>query len=72
MGFCIDLDIKRGFGTNVELDHIEPELIQDMMQQEIKNNRPRLVDETLIFPDGAKSGKLEDDEAYLYDLARGK
>ena len=40
--------------------------------KEIKASRPYYKDGTLYFSDGTKSGEMEDDCQYLYDLARGK
>ena len=45
---------------------------EDEVDDKIQASQPRFEDETLVFPDGTKSGKNEDDGQFLYDLARGK
>lgn len=60
-----DFKVKRlSFVTTGEVD--------DIFDEKIEGSKPRLEDETLIFPDGTKSRKNEDDGQFLYDLARGK
>lgn len=71
-GFNIHLELEHGKGTNVELDLLSNEDIDQIFDEKMEANRPRVKDETLYFPDGAKSGKMEDDGQYLYDLAREK
>ncbi len=46
--------------------------IDEIMDDKIKASQPRIEDKTLVFPDGTKFGKNEDDGQFLYDLARGK
>jgi len=67
-GFNIHLELEHGKGTSVTIDAVS----SDYVDEQIKANRPTLKEETLYFHDGTKSGKLEDDGAFLYDLARGK
>ena len=67
-GFNIHLELEHGKGTSVAIDAVT----SDYVDEQLKASRPTLKDETLYFPDGTKSGKLEDDGAFLYDLARGK
>lgn len=71
-GFGISIEIEHGKGTNVELDIASNTDIDEIMDEKIKANRPVYKNETLYFPDGTKSGKMEDDGQYQYDLARGK
>lgn len=71
-GFNIHLEIEHGKGTNVELDVASNEDIDALVDEKIKASQPRFEDETLVFPNGTKSGKNEDDGQFLYDLARGK
>ena len=66
------LGLEHGKGTNVELDVVTAEDIDEITDEKIKASRPKYKDGTLYFPDGSKSGELEDDDQYLYDLARGK
>ena len=71
-GFGIHLELEHGKGTNVELDVVTAKDIDEITDEKIKASRPKYKDSTLYFPDGTKSGELEDDDQYLYDLARGK
>lgn len=71
-GFGIHLELEHGKGTNIELNVADNEDIDAIFDEKMKANRPRLENETLYFPDGTKSGKMEDDEMFLYDVARGK
>ena len=71
-GFCINFDMERERGTNVELNYATNDDIDEIFNEKIKASRPHYKDGTLYFPDGTKSGKMEDDGQYLYDLARGK
>ena len=73
--------LKYGIGHEVEmptdfkvkrLSFVTTEEVDDIIDEKIEGSKPRLEDETLIFPDGTKSGKNEDDGQFLYDLARGK
>ena len=68
LGYNIHLELEHGKGTNVEMDVIKEEDIDEI----IKSSQPKFKDGTLYFPDGSKSGELEDDGQFLYDLARGK
>ena len=73
--FCpakLHVELDHGKGTNVELDVVTAEDIDEVTDKKIKASRPKYKDGTLYFPDGTKSGELEDDDQYLYDLARGK
>lgn len=63
--FPSDYKVKR-------LSFIKTEEIDDIMEGKIEDTRPRFEDGTLIFPDGTKSGKNEDDGQFLFDLSRGK
>ena len=72
LGCQIHLEIKRIQGTNVELNTISNEDIDAIVEESIKAARPRIENGTLYFPDGSKSGNLEDDDQFLFDLARGK
>ena len=67
-GFGIHLELEHGKGTSVTIDAVS----SDYVDEQLKASRSTIKDETLFLPDGTKSGKLEDDEASLYDLARGK
>ena len=71
-GFGIHLELEHGKGTNVELDVVTAEDIDQITDEKIKASRPTFKNETLIYPDGTKSGNEEDDGMFLYDLARGK
>jgi hypothetical protein len=71
-GCCINLEMERTNGTNVALNYATNDDIDEIFDKKMKASRPKYKDGTLYFPDGTKSGELEDDEAYLYDLARGK
>ena len=71
-GFNIHLELEHGKGTNVELDVMSNEDVEEIVRGGIEASRPIFKDNTLYFPDGAKSGALDDDGAFLYDLARGK
>ena len=71
-GFGIHLELEHGKGTNVELDVLTAEDIDQITSDKIVATRPTFKDGTLYFPDGTKTGELEDDGAFLYDLARGK
>lgn len=71
-GFGIDLELKHGEGTSVEMDVITAEEIDNIAEEKIKASQPTFRNGTLYFPDGSKSGDLEDDGAFLYDQARGK
>ena len=71
-GFNIHLELEHGKGTNVALDVGTYDDIDEIMDEKIKANRPIFKNETLFYPDGSKSGKEEDDDMFLYDLARGK
>ena len=71
-GFHINLAMERSTGTNVALNVATPEEIDEMYDKKMKANRPTYKDGTLYFPDGSKSGSLEDDGQFLYDVARGK
>ena len=71
-GFNIHLELEHGRGTNVELNVASNDEIDAIFDEKMKANRPVFKDETLTFHDGTKSGKYEDDEQFLYDLARGK
>lgn len=71
-GFSINLEMKREMGTNVALNVATPEDIDEIFDEKMKANRPKYKDGTLYFPDGTKSGEIEDDGMFLYDVARGK
>lgn len=71
-GLGINLKMKREQGTNVALNYATNDEIEEIFNEKIKASRPYYKDGTLYFPDGTKSGKMEDDGQYLYDLARGK
>ena len=71
-GFNIHLELEHGKGTNVELNIGDDSDIEAIFDQKIKEAQPRFENDTLYFPDGTKSGKLEDDGQFLYDVARGK
>ncbi len=71
-GFNIHLDLEHGKGTSVELNLGEDSDIEAIFDQKIKDAQPKFENNTLFFPDGTKSGKLEDDGQFLYDVARGK
>ena len=71
-GCDINLEVERMKGTNMEIDSITNEDIDAIVEEKIKATRPRFENGTLYFPDGSKSGEMEDDDQYLYDLARGK
>lgn len=71
-GCHINLEMKRVQGTNVELNTITNEDLDAMFEEGMKANRPRIENGTLYFPDGSKSGDMEDDDQFLFDLARGK
>lgn len=71
-GFGIHMDLEHGKGTSVELNLASNADIEEIFDEKMKANRPKYKDGTLYFPDGTKSGELEDDSQYLYDLARGK
>ena len=71
-GCHINLEMKRIQGTNVELNTITNEDIDAIVEESIKSARPRFENGTLYFPDGSKSGSMEDDDQFLSDLARGK
>ena len=71
-GFGIHLELEHGKGTNVELDVVTSEDIEEITDEKIKASRPQFMNGTLYFPDGTKSGEMEVDDQYLYDLARGK
>ena len=73
--------LKYGLGDDIEipkdykikrLTFVAAEELDEVVDKKIEKARPRLEDETLVFPDGTKSGKNEDDGQFLYDLARGK
>ena len=71
-GFGINLEMEREQGTNVALNYATNDDIDEIFNEKIKASRPQFRDGTLYFPDGTKSGEMEDDGQYLYDLARGK
>lgn len=71
-GLGIHLELEHGKGTNVELDVVTAQDIDEITDEKIKASRPLFKDDTLFFPEGTKSGEMEDDGQYLYDLARGK
>ena len=71
-GFGINLEMKREQGTNVALNYVTNDDIDEIINDSIKASRPHFKDGTLFFPDGTKSGEMEDDGQYLYDIARGK
>lgn len=71
-GFGIHLELEHGKGTNVEMDVISPDAIDEITDRKIKASQPVYKNNTLYYPDGTKSGELEDDGQFLYDLARGK
>lgn len=71
-GFGIHLELEHGKGTNVELDVVTAEDIDQITDEKIKASRPTFKDGTLYFPNGTKSGNLEDDGDFLHDLTRGK
>ena len=69
-GFNIYIELEHGKGT--ELGLITQEKFNEIFDDKIKASQPRFENETLYFPDGTKSGKMEDDDMFLYDVARGK
>ena len=71
-GLAINLEIEREEGMNVELNYATNNDIDEIINEKIEASRPQFKDGRLFFPDGTKSGKMEDDGQYLYDLARGK
>lgn len=71
-GCQINLEMERTKGTNVELNSITNEEIDAIVEEKIKANRPRVENGTLYYPDGARSGNMDDDDQFLSDLARGK
>ena len=71
-GCCINIEMERIKGTNMELNTITDEDIDAIVEESIKSARPRLENGTLYFPDGSKSGSMEDDDQFLSDLERGK
>lgn len=71
-GFNIHLELEHGKGTNVELDVMSNEDVEEIVRGGIEASRPTFKNNTLYFPDGMKSGAMEDDGAFMYDLARGK
>ncbi len=71
-GLGIHIEIEREQGTNVSLNNMLYADIDEIVDEKIKESRPKFENDTLYFPDGTKSGKMEDDDLYLYDLARGK
>jgi len=71
-GCLINLDVKRMKGMNMELNYATNEDIDSLFDDFRKTTRPRYENETLYFPDGTKSGKLEDEDQFLYDLSKGK
>lgn len=71
-GFNIHLELEHGKGTNVELYLGDDSDINAIFDQKIKDAQPRFENDTLYFPDGTKSGKLEDYGQFLNDVAKGK
>lgn len=71
-GFNIHLELEHGKETNVELDVVSNEDVEEIVRGGIEASRPTFKNNTLYFPDGMKSGAMEDDGAFMYDLARGK
>lgn len=69
-GFNINIELEHGKGT--ELGLISQERLNKIFDDKIKDSQPRFEDETLYFPDGTESGKMEDDGMFMYDVARGK
>ena len=69
-GFNINIELEHGKGT--ELGLITQEKFNEIFDNKIEESQPRFEDETLSFPDGTKSGKMEDDGMFLYDVVRGK
>ena len=51
-GFCINLDMERERGTNVELNYATNDDIDEIFNEKIKASRPYYKDGTLYFPDG--------------------
>ena len=59
-GFNIHLELEHGKGTNVELNLGDDSDIEEIFNKKIKDVQPKIKNGTLYFPDGTKSGKIED------------
>ena len=64
-GFGINLDMERERGTNVELNYATNDDIDEIVNEKIKASRPHYKNGTLYFPDGTKSGEMEDDGQFF-------